>query len=154
MFTILFAISSPSPFVVMVFIVFVTRKSAACHVVFVNLLNVLDQICGVDFRNTVTNISQYNRCRDKDRKWQVQSVCDRRFGADMETLAKQIELRMHGEWKHALIDDRDLERIWPINEQDRQGKIAQFAKEYGFRLRFYKKGLCAIFDRWPPEQRT
>ena len=73
---------------------------------------------------------------------------------DMETLAKQIEERMHGEWKHCTIHDKDLERIWPINEEDREKKIAQFAKKYGFRLRFYIKGGCAIFDKWPPEQRT
>jgi hypothetical protein len=32
--------------------------------------------------------------------------------------------------------------------------IAQFAKKYGFRLRFYQKGICAIFDKWPWQQRT
>jgi predicted RNase H-like nuclease (RuvC/YqgF family) len=32
---------------------------------------------------------------------------------------------------------------------DREKNIEQFAKEYGFRMRFYKKGLCVIFDRWP-----
>ena len=53
----------------------------------------------------------------------------------METLAKEIEGRMHGEWRACIIDDRDLERIWPINEEDREEKIAQFAKKYGFRLR-------------------
>jgi len=72
----------------------------------------------------------------------------------METLAKQIERGMHGEWKHCLIQDRELERIWPINEKDREEKIAQFAKKYGLRLRFYGKGMGAIFDKWPPEQRT
>jgi len=69
----------------------------------------------------------------------------------METLAKQIEQRMHGDW--SMIHDEDLERVWPIDEEDREEKIAQFANEYGFRLRFYQKGLCAIFDKWPPEQR-
>ena len=71
----------------------------------------------------------------------------------METLAKQIEERMHGVWKHSMIRDADLERIWPINEEDREEKIAQFAKQYGFRLRFYAKGMCAIFDKWPPDDR-
>ena len=36
-----------------------------------------------------------------------------------------------------------------LNEKDREAKIAQFAKKYGFRLRFYSKGMCAIFDKWP-----
>jgi hypothetical protein len=68
----------------------------------------------------------------------------------METLAKQIEHGMHGGWKHCLIYERDLERLWPLDEKDREAKIAQFARKYGFRLRFYGKGYCAIFDKWPP----
>ena len=67
----------------------------------------------------------------------------------METLAKQIENGMHGEWRHCAIYERDLERLWPLNEKDREAKIAQFAKKYGFRLRFYSKGMCVIFDKWP-----
>jgi hypothetical protein len=39
---------------------------------------------------------------------------------------------------------RELQRIWPINEQNRKAKIAQFAE--GFRLAYYKLGLCAIFE--------
>ena len=65
----------------------------------------------------------------------------------METLAKQIEERMRDEW--SMIREEDLERVWPINEEDREEKIAQFAKKYGFRLRHYVKGICAIFDKWP-----
>ena len=70
----------------------------------------------------------------------------------METLVKQIEQRMHDDW--SMIREEDLERIWPITAEDREEKIAQFAKEYGFRLRFYLKGTCAIFDKWPRERRT
>jgi len=70
----------------------------------------------------------------------------------MEALAKQIEERMRGDW--SMIRDEDLGRIWPINEEDREEKIAQFATKYGFRLRFYQKGICAIFDKWPTEKRT
>jgi hypothetical protein len=69
----------------------------------------------------------------------------------METLAKQIEHRMHGEWRHSAIYERDLERLWPLNEKDREAKIAQFATQYGFRLRFYSKGNVAIFDKPPPQ---
>jgi hypothetical protein len=69
----------------------------------------------------------------------------------MEALARQIERQMDGKsWKHCAIYDRDFERIWPLNEKDREAKIAEFAKKYGFRLRFYQKGMCAIFDKWPP----
>jgi len=53
-----------------------------------------------------------------------------------------------------MIRDEDLERIWPINEAEREDKIPQFAKRYGFRLRFYRKGMCAIFDKWSQEERT
>ena len=70
----------------------------------------------------------------------------------MQTLAKQIEERMHGEW--SMIRDEDLERIWPINETDRKEKIAQFAKKYGFRLGLYVKGTCTIFEKWPQERCT
>jgi hypothetical protein len=66
----------------------------------------------------------------------------------METLAREIERQMHGQWKHCAIYEKDLQR--PLDQKDRKAKIAQFAKEYGFRLRFYGKGLCAIFDKWPP----
>jgi hypothetical protein len=69
----------------------------------------------------------------------------------METLARQIERQMHGTpWKHCAIDDRDLERIWRLDEKDREAKIAEFAKKYGFRLRFYHKGMFAIFEKVPP----
>ena len=67
----------------------------------------------------------------------------------MDTLAKEIKRRMKGEWRHCMVRDKDLERIWPIHEEDREKKIAEFAKKYGFRLRFYSKGGCAIFDKWP-----
>ena len=33
------------------------------------------------------------------------------------------------------------------------GTMEQFAQEHGFRLRFYRDGLCAIFDRSPPNDR-
>jgi hypothetical protein len=71
----------------------------------------------------------------------------------MEMLAEEIEERMHGEWQHCMIQEKDLAPIWPIDEEDREEKIAQFAKNYGFRLRLYLKGICAIFDKWPPAQR-
>jgi hypothetical protein len=40
-----------------------------------------------------------------------------------------------------------LQRIWPLDEENRKAKISQFAKEYGFKLSFYKHGLCAIFEK-------
>ena len=70
----------------------------------------------------------------------------------VETLARQIEEGMHGkEWRHSAIYERDLERLWPLKEKDREAKIAQFATQYGFRLRFYSKGNVAIFDKPLPQ---
>ena len=65
----------------------------------------------------------------------------------MQQLAKLIESRMRGQWMHAAVHESDLQRIWPLNDQDRERKIAEFATHYGFRLRFYSKGMCAIFDK-------
>ena len=48
---------------------------------------------------------------------------------------------------HFAVYEPDLERIWPVESNHRETKIARFAKENGLRLRFYKPGLCAIFDR-------
>ena len=50
---------------------------------------------------------------------------------------------------HCAVYEDDLKRFWPPDEEDREATIAEFAKKYGFRLRFYHKGLCAIFDKWP-----
>jgi hypothetical protein len=66
----------------------------------------------------------------------------------LKTLAREIERQLRSnEWKHCAIYEPELQRIWPPTEKDREARIAQFANEYGFRLRFYKKGLCAIFDK-------
>ena len=68
----------------------------------------------------------------------------------MKTLATLIERELEaGKWKHYAVYERELIRIWPLDQPERETKIAQFAKEYGFRLRFYSKGMCAIFDKWP-----
>jgi hypothetical protein len=48
---------------------------------------------------------------------------------------------------HCAIYEADLERFWPVSLNHREAKIAKFAQENGLRLRFYKAGLCAIFDR-------
>jgi hypothetical protein len=39
---------------------------------------------------------------------------------------------------HCAIYEDELQRIWPLNEENRKAKIAQFAKEFGFKLSFYK----------------
>jgi hypothetical protein len=68
----------------------------------------------------------------------------------MKVLAQRIESELRqGRWKHCAIYEEELQRLWPLEAKDREAKIAEFAKTYGFRLRFYQKGLCAIFDKWP-----
>jgi hypothetical protein len=72
----------------------------------------------------------------------------------MEVLAHRIKREMNlGESTHCAVYEDELIRLWPLNQKEREAKIAQFAKEYGFRLRFYRKGLCAIFDQWPRSRR-
>jgi hypothetical protein len=58
----------------------------------------------------------------------------------MKTLAKRIARDLkNGQWKHCAVYEDELKRVWPLDQKDREAKIAQFAKEYGFRLRDYKK---------------
>jgi len=72
----------------------------------------------------------------------------------MKTLASLIERKLQaGKWKHCAVYEAELVRIWPLNEKDREAQITHFAKKYGFRLRFYGKGFCAIFDKWPRPKR-
>jgi hypothetical protein len=68
----------------------------------------------------------------------------------MTTLATRIEheLQFRARKHYAAYED-ELQRIWPLEEQHRKAKIARFAKEHGFRLRFYGQELCAIFDKEP-----
>ena len=47
---------------------------------------------------------------------------------------------------------RELIRVWPDDENQREPKIARFAEDHGFRLRFYCDGLYAIFDKAPGER--
>jgi hypothetical protein len=74
------------------------------------------------------------------------------------TLAKQIERGMDRaarDWaryahEHCAVYEKDLEQIWPRNDKDRKKKLVEFAAQYGFRLRFYHKGLFAIFGKLTP----
>jgi hypothetical protein len=68
----------------------------------------------------------------------------------MSTLAAQIHRGLEGGEPYTVYEF-ELIRIWPLNEKDRDAKIAQFAKEHGFRVRFYRMGWCAIFERQPVE---
>ena len=64
----------------------------------------------------------------------------------MSTLAAQIQRELeYGE--QCTVYEFELMRNWSLNEKDRKVKIIQFAEEHGFRLRFYRMGWCAVFDR-------
>src|SRR6266700_3496665 len=68
---------------------------------------------------------------------------------DMKTLANRIRRELEADdskWlRSAAVNEDELQRIWPLNDGNRGGKIEQFAKEHGFRLSFYEKGRGAIF---------
>jgi hypothetical protein len=71
----------------------------------------------------------------------------------MQTLSKQIQREMETQTAkigHCAIYEPDLERIWPLNTESRKAKIEQLAQEHGFKLSFYKQGLCAIFEKDSP----
>ena len=66
----------------------------------------------------------------------------------MKTLANHIEHELqHGLWQHRTVYEDELQRLWPLQAPYREARIAAFAEKYGFRLRFYQEGLCAIFDK-------
>ena len=73
----------------------------------------------------------------------------------MKTLAALIERELQSDkWSHYAVYEPELMRVWPLDEPDREAKIAKFAKENGFRLRFYRMGMCAIFDKGTPRRDT
>ena len=55
--------------------------------------------------------------------------------------------------KHCAIYKEELSRVWPDDGNQREPKIARFAEDNGFRLRFYRDGLCAIFDKEPEREK-
>ena len=66
----------------------------------------------------------------------------------MKILAQLIrrQLRLEAnKWGHCAVYEKELQRVWPTTEENRKAKIAQFAEQHGFRLVYYKLGLCAIF---------
>jgi hypothetical protein len=74
----------------------------------------------------------------------------------MKILARLVrrELKLQaGKYGHCAVYEDELQRVWPITEENRRTKIAQFAEEHGFRLAYYKRGLCAIFEEQAPKQR-
>ena len=67
----------------------------------------------------------------------------------MRELVRQIKRELKTA-KHCAIYEQELSRVWPDEGKQREGQIAQSAQDHGFRLQFYRDGLCAIFDKEPP----
>jgi hypothetical protein len=61
-----------------------------------------------------------------------------------QLIRRQLRLEAN-EYGYCAIYEDELQRVWPKNEENRKAKIAQFAKDHGFRLIYYKLGLCAMF---------
>ena len=66
----------------------------------------------------------------------------------MKMLASRIAKELK-KAKHCGIYEPELSRAWPPNGVSREAEIAHFAKSYGWRLRYYSEGFCAIFDDQP-----
>ena len=66
----------------------------------------------------------------------------------MKILASRIDQELK-KARHCAVYEPDLSRVWPDNGRSREAQIASFAKLNGWRLRYYKDGFCAIFDRDP-----
>jgi hypothetical protein len=65
----------------------------------------------------------------------------------MKILASRIDKELR-KAKHCGIYEPELSRVWPRGTS-RETEIAYFAKKYGWRVRYYKEGFCAIFDKDP-----
>ena len=57
-------------------------------------------------------------------------------------IAKELEIA-----NHCAVYEPEITRVWPHNGKKREAKIASFAEQNGWRLRYYKDGFCAIFDK-------
>jgi hypothetical protein len=70
----------------------------------------------------------------------------------MQKLLRQIKRELKTA-KHCAIYVEELSRVWPDDGNQREPKVARFAENHGFRLRFYRDGLCAIFDKGTRRER-
>jgi hypothetical protein len=74
----------------------------------------------------------------------------------MKILAGRIrrQLRLDAnKWGHCAVYENELQRVWPLDENNRKAKIEQFAKKKGFRLAYYSHGFCSIFEELPPTRK-
>jgi hypothetical protein len=85
------------------------------------------------------------------RAFELLGASGRRTG-DPYTHSGQLQLKV-SELGHCAVYEKELQRVWPISEENRKAKIAEFGKKRGLRLAYYKQGHCAIFlDSGSPGQ--
>ena len=63
--------------------------------------------------------------------------------SEAHTHRGQLQLKA-SDLGHCAVYETELQRFWPITEENRKAKIAEFAEKHGFRLAYYKQGHCAI----------
>lgn len=66
----------------------------------------------------------------------------------MKILASRIANELKKARHHAVYEP-ELSRAWPDEGKSREAEIVSFAEQHGWRLRFFKDGFCAIFDKKP-----
>ena len=66
----------------------------------------------------------------------------------MKILVRRIAKELENAKQYGVYEP-ELSRVWPNNGSTREPEIALFAESNGLRLRFYKEGFCAIFDKDP-----
>ena len=77
------------------------------------------------------------------RLFEASSASDRAI-CEAYTHHSQLQLEAN-DLGHCAVYEKELQRVWPITEENRKEKIANFAEKHGFRLAYYKQGHCAIF---------
>lgn len=50
---------------------------------------------------------------------------------------------------HSAVYKTELERFWPENGKKRERAVKEWPERHCWRVRFYKDGFCAIFDKDP-----
>ena len=66
----------------------------------------------------------------------------------MKTLVSRLSKELKNA-KQCGVYEPELSRFWPNNGNTCESEITLFAELHGLRLRYYKEGFCAIFDKDP-----
>ena len=85
------------------------------------------------------------------RLFEVSSTSD---GTNCQAYTHDSQLQLEAnDLGHCAVYEKELQRVWPITEENRKAKIAQFATQHGFRLVYYRHRFCAIFEETSPNGR-